>query len=299
MTEVSFGTGNHAILSILKPNGTTLVSTTVGTNGGDLDTEPLPDTGTYTVVVDPEGSSFNPGATTASLALTLSEPMSGAITIGGPSVPIMLNRPGQNARLTFEGTAGQRVSLGIIDFSGERPLRPDGTVLASNRICTSVSDIDIEPLSDTGTYTVVVDPVELTVSLTLTLSEPVTGAIAINGQPCRSHSTGPVRMPDYLRRHAGQQLRLVVSEVTLDTIFGEVIVSLFSRKKRLWFRGPWTRAGAILIPIPYQTSASIRSWLTPRRRILPAYVDPSSGRLIRQKAEPLFSRRQQLAALPN
>lgn len=106
VTEVSFGTGNHAILSILKPDGTTLVSTSVGTNGGDLDTEPLSDTGTYTVVVDPGGSSFNPGATTASLTLILSEPMSRVITIGGSSVPITLNRPGQNARLTLRGPRG-------------------------------------------------------------------------------------------------------------------------------------------------------------------------------------------------
>jgi hypothetical protein len=181
VTEVSFGTGNHAVLSILKPDGTTLVSTSVGTNGGDLDTEPLPDPGTYTVVVDPGGSSFNPGATTASLTLILSEPMSGVITIGGSSVPITLNRPGQNARLTFEGTAGQRVGLGVsevnFDIEGSVTggkvsiLRPDGTTLVSTSISTNGSDINTGPLPDTGTYTIVVNPPGiLTVSLTLTLS---------------------------------------------------------------------------------------------------------------------------------
>ena len=63
--------------------------------------EPLPDTGTYTIVVDP-------GALTVNLTLTVSEPVTGTITIDGPSVPVTLNRPGQDARLTFEGTAGQR-----------------------------------------------------------------------------------------------------------------------------------------------------------------------------------------------
>ena len=66
--------------------------------------------------MDPEGSSFNPGATTTTLTLILSEPVSGAITIGGSSVPLIL-RPGQDARLTFEGPAGQRVNLGINDMT--------------------------------------------------------------------------------------------------------------------------------------------------------------------------------------
>src|SRR5262249_15805411 len=87
VTEVSFGTGNDAVLSILKPDGSILASTSVGSGGGDLDTEPVPETGTYVVVVDPGGSSFDPGATTAGLALTLTEPVTGTITIGGSSVP--------------------------------------------------------------------------------------------------------------------------------------------------------------------------------------------------------------------
>jgi hypothetical protein len=147
----------------------------------DLDTEPLPATGTYTIVVDPGGSSFNPGATTASLTLILSEPMSDVITIGGSSVPITLNRPGQNARLTFEGTAGQRVSLGVseVNFDIEGTvtggkvsiLRPDGTTLDSTSISINESDINTGPLPDTGTYTIIVNPPGiLTVSLALTLS---------------------------------------------------------------------------------------------------------------------------------
>jgi len=192
VTEVSFGTGSHAVLSILKPDGTPLVSTTVGTSGGDLDTEPLPETGTYIVVVDPGESSFKPEATTASLALTLTEPVTGTITVDGSPAPVILNRPGQNARLTFEGAAGQRVSLGVSEVSFNTGgavsggkvaiLRPDGTTLASGSISTGGNDIDTEPLPDTGTYTIVVNPPGvLTVSLSLTLSEPIAGTIAIGG----------------------------------------------------------------------------------------------------------------------
>jgi hypothetical protein len=113
--------------------------------------------------------------------LILSEPMSGVITIGGSSVPITLNRPGQNARLTFEGTTGQQVRLGVSEVSFDIEgavtggqvsiLRPDGTTLASTSITPAGSDITTEPLPDTGTHTIVVDPAGfLTVSLTLTLS---------------------------------------------------------------------------------------------------------------------------------
>ena len=148
VTEVSFGTGDDVDISILKPDETALVSTTMDTSGGDLDTDPLADTGTYTIVVDPEPTEIfsSGGATTASLTLILSEPVSRAITIGGSSVPITLNRPGQNARLTFEGTAGQRVSLGVSEVSfdigggisgGEVSIiRPNGTTLASNSLST-------------------------------------------------------------------------------------------------------------------------------------------------------------------
>ena len=238
VTEVSFGTGDDVLISILKPDETALVSTTMGTSGGDLDTDPLPETGTYTIVVDPEGSSFDPGATTASLTLILSEPVSGTITIGGSSVPIILNRPGQNARLTFEGTAGQRVSLGVSDVSFDIEggvsggkvsiLRPNGTTLASTFIDTGGSDIDTEPLPDTGTYTIVVNPPGI-VRLTLTLSEPVTGTLTIDGPPVSITLNRPgqdARLT--FDGIAGQRVRLRVSEVSFEISFAVVMVSVLT-----------------------------------------------------------------------
>jgi hypothetical protein len=54
---------------------------------------------------------------TVRLTLTLSEPVTSTITIDGSAVPVTLNRPGQDAHLTFEGTAGQRVNLGVSEVS--------------------------------------------------------------------------------------------------------------------------------------------------------------------------------------
>jgi hypothetical protein len=110
VTEVSFGNGAGLFeVSILAPYGATLASKLVG-RPDDIDMKPLPDTGTYTIVVDP-------GALTGSLTLTLSEPVTDTITIAGPPVLVIIDKPGQDARVTFEGTAGQRVDLGVSEVS--------------------------------------------------------------------------------------------------------------------------------------------------------------------------------------
>src|SRR5262249_24231156 len=185
VSEVSFGNGAGVFeVSILRPHGATLASKLVG-GPDDIDMEPLPDTGTYTIVVDP-------GALTVNLTLTVSEAVTGTITIDGPSVPVILTRPGQNARLTFEGTVGQRVDLGVSEVSFDPGpgsevvevsiLHPDETTLPSGLVPSNGRGIHTDPLPDTGTYTIVVHPQDAnTVILTLTLSEPLTGALTIDG----------------------------------------------------------------------------------------------------------------------
>ena len=74
-------------------------------------------------------------------------------------MPITL-RPGQEARLTFEGTAGQRASLGVTEVNfgtGDNVLisilKPDETALVSTTVVhTSGGDLDMNPLPETGTY---------------------------------------------------------------------------------------------------------------------------------------------------
>jgi hypothetical protein len=175
VSEVSFGNGAGLFdISILGPYGATLASKLVG-RPDDIDMEPLPDTGTYTIVVDP-------GALTGSLTLTLSEPVTGAITIDGPSVPVILTRPGQDARLTFEGMAGQQLRLGVGEVSFDAIFAsvvvslfsPEEATLVSQTMNASGGDIDTDPLPAIGIYTVVVNPQQTkTASLSLTLSQVV------------------------------------------------------------------------------------------------------------------------------
>jgi hypothetical protein len=143
---------------MLKPDGTTLVSTSISTSGGSLDpTTTLPTTGTYTIVVDP-GSTY-----TGSMTLTLSSALTGSITLDGASVPLTISRIGQTARYTFSGTSGQWVSLGLTSVTVTSAtvtlLGPTGTNLVSTSVGTGGGGL--EPASTwptTGTYTIVVDP---------------------------------------------------------------------------------------------------------------------------------------------
>ncbi|MGH7265095.1 MAG: IPT/TIG domain-containing protein [Candidatus Rokuibacteriota bacterium] len=164
--------GGTTGLSILKPDGTTLAGPAgATTSGGFLDTTTLPTTGTYTVLVDPGGAS------TGNITLTLYDvvDVTGAITPGGAAVPVSLTTPGQNARLTFAGTATQRISLWVsnvsIAFSDVSIVKPDGTALvAPTGFHTGGTFVDTKTLPVTGTYTVVLDPrVGNTGTATLTL----------------------------------------------------------------------------------------------------------------------------------
>jgi hypothetical protein len=72
-----------------------------------LDQTILPVTGTYTLVLDPAGATRG----TATLKLFTVTNVTGPIAADGTGLPVSLTTPGQNAVLTFSGTAGQAVSV--------------------------------------------------------------------------------------------------------------------------------------------------------------------------------------------
>jgi Carboxypeptidase regulatory-like domain len=163
-------------VSILAPDGSTLVSpVAVFTNGKFIDPATLPTTGTYTILVDPY--STYTGTMTLTLYDVPADP-SGTIAAGGASIGVTTVTPGQNARSTFSGSAGQRVSLDVksvsLSPSGSYEyvsiLKPDGSTLASTTVFPSSGWIDAQTLPSSGTYTVLVDPNGVaTGSATLTL----------------------------------------------------------------------------------------------------------------------------------
>ncbi|MDI3466381.1 MAG: hypothetical protein OJF50_005202 [Nitrospira sp.] len=172
---------SSSTITLLKPDGTQLASTTVGTTGGGLEpSSTLPTTGTYTIVVDPSGIN------TGNITLTLMSNLSGTLNLDGTATVSTLSTVGQNARYTFTGTAGQWVSLGMtsvtITSSTITLWKPDGTSMVGTSVGTAGGSLDLSTaLPTTGTYTVTVNPAaNYTGTMTLTLSTEVTGTLTIN-----------------------------------------------------------------------------------------------------------------------
>jgi subtilisin family serine protease/uncharacterized protein YhfF len=171
--KLSATTIANAYVSILNPNGSALASNVyLGTSGGFVDTKVLPATGTYTIVVDPQG------AATGSTTLTLFDvppDASGSLTVGGTSFLTMITTPGQNARITFAGSAGQHVTLAIsgvsVLISYVTILKPDGTALGPSTLVTTSGRTITADLPSSGTYAIAIDPLGAETGLmTLTLS---------------------------------------------------------------------------------------------------------------------------------
>lgn len=211
---------SSSTVSMLKPDGTTLVSTSIGTAGGSLDpTTTLPTTGTYTIVVDPTGLA------TGAMTLTLTSPLTGTITLDGATVPISLTKAGRTARYTFSGTSGQWLSLGLtavtIASSTVTLLKPDGTTLAGPTTIGTTGG-GLEPpstLPTTGTYTIVVDPAGVnTGSITLKLMSYLSGTLNLNGAATVAALTPIGRNAQYtFTGTAGQWVNLGLTAVTITS----------------------------------------------------------------------------------
>jgi riboflavin synthase alpha subunit len=186
----------------------------------------LPVTGTHTILVDPNGTS------TGSMTLTLSEPITGTITVDGPSATVNITQIGQTARINFSGTAGQKVSLAVTSdtFAGNVGLtifNPDGSSLTSWCCGDTGTNLNMT-LSQSGIHTILMDPGGTDIgSMTFLLSEEIdAGSITINGASTTVTTT-----------RAGQRARLTFSgtagqKITLaatsDTFAGNVGLTIFN-----------------------------------------------------------------------
>lgn len=195
--QISFVLSNSTLslgsnVSILRPDGTTLAST----SGWFIDSQTLSTTGTYTVFIDPVSS----GTGSATLTLYTFSDVSGSITADGTPVNVSLSTPGQNATLTFSGTSGQRVSLKVSGTTTNNSTfvkmkNPDGSTLWSGSLSTgSPAFMDATTLGSTGTYSVFLDPqTNGTASLTATLYTVTdsTGTITQGGPSVTLNLTTP------------------------------------------------------------------------------------------------------------
>ena len=232
LTGVTIGTSATASskISIVNPNGTTLVApTNFGTSGGFIDTKSLPATGQYKILVDPQGTA------TGSATLTLYDvppDATASISPGGADVTVGTTVPGQNARVTFAGVGGGRISLkltgvtiGTSATSSAKVsiLNPSGTALVSpTYFGRNGGFVDVKTLASTGTYTIVVDPQSNAVgNATLTLydvpADPVV-PIVPGGTPQSVATTVPGQNARFtFSGVAGGRISVKLTNVTIGT----------------------------------------------------------------------------------
>jgi hypothetical protein len=128
---------------------------------GQVEVPALEAAGEYTVVVDP--SEYRTG--TVRLRLIEVHDQVGSIVVDGPPVPIHIGQPSAEARLTFNGTAGRRVT---IELTGST-LPPQCSLLVllsgakhtvGNACVSGGTGSFTLTLPAAGPYTVVVNPAD-------------------------------------------------------------------------------------------------------------------------------------------
>ena len=209
---------------ILSPDGSVL-SGPVYSGGGTafLDARTLPQTGTYTIVADPQET--RTGSATFTLYDVPPDP-SLAIAIGGSAVSATTTVPGQNMVARFQGTAGRKVSLTLAATgipSGSVMLqRPDGTTIATGSVGTTGGLPDAVSLPVDGTYTILVDPSgAATGTVTLQLYDvptDATGTATIGGPAVTIATTVPDQNASLtFSGVAGQRISIQVTGSALPT----------------------------------------------------------------------------------
>jgi hypothetical protein len=213
-------------LNIYKPDGSNLIGTTNigGANLGFIDQQLLPANGIYTIVIDPQGT--NTGNFNVTLYNVVD--ISGTLTVG-TSTPVNITVPGQNASFTFDGTAGQQVSLAVTGVSMTPTTNtnifiynPDGSVLASDTVYSWMNQIVIDALSlpSSGTYRVFADPGGAstgTLNLTIYNAPDVTDTIAIGESKTVTLSVPGQRARVTFNATSGQTLGLNMTNPTMST----------------------------------------------------------------------------------
>jgi YD repeat-containing protein len=181
------------VLLVQSPNGTTLVSSFCS---GPVILPPLPMAGTYTIVLAPQ---FGSGGS-ATVALNDASDLLGSITADGTPVNVTTSVVGQDVRLSFAGTAGQRVSLLVTNINSASGsitlLRPDGGTQAVLPVTAGFGNfMSPATLATTGTYTLLVaHNSSTTMSETLqlyTVPPDVSGTLSIDGPPVTLTVTTP------------------------------------------------------------------------------------------------------------
>jgi len=89
--------------------------------------------------------------------------LAASVSVNGASSPISIGVPGQNAVISFVGTAGQallgHVTNNLINSTYVYLRKPDGTTMTYTASGSANFDLSSQTLPSAGTYSVLVDPI--------------------------------------------------------------------------------------------------------------------------------------------
>ncbi|HMJ00391.1 MAG TPA: S8 family peptidase [Gaiellaceae bacterium] len=214
------------------------VSVTATLNGSQLELSARGD-GLYTASLVPSAGPFNltlsatAGGSTDTQSVSAMATQSYDIAPAGPPVTVTTHSAGENARLFFDGSAGQRVALRMSNVtmgistccSAQVSIwKPDGSNLVyPTLVGTNGGFVDTRTLPVSGRYSMLVDPQgTVSGSMTLTLYDvppDVTDSISPGGLAV-TVSMGPVPGQNAILRfdgNVGQRVSVRLSSVTIGT----------------------------------------------------------------------------------
>lgn len=213
-------------------NDAVVTEVTATTPGTSLNASNLQIGQTYTLELDPSAAV----ATTGSVLL--SNDFTGTVALDGSNTTFTSTRAGQNGRYTFSITTppNRNLGLGISSVSGLTGsenvslsvIQPDGSPLnlgTLNGPGTEGQSFDLSNLSQSGTYTVYVNPNALAVpSLALTLSSDATGSFSVGATGFTYNTTRPGQNARYtFSGTANQRLTLRATTPGGSFAYGGVI----------------------------------------------------------------------------
>jgi trimeric autotransporter adhesin len=176
--------GKYVDLDVLDSNGNSIGGTWTTSSTMTLNLRNMA-AGTYRVKVTPRHG--HP----TTMQVTLASGVDSAVAVDGTSATFNTSVLNQNAYITFSGTAGQNLGIGIRalslpnDYSAYATVyKPDGAALTSQLQCIETNggcSFALLNLPATGTYSIIVRPVTApsTMSFRTTLSAPYTTPITL------------------------------------------------------------------------------------------------------------------------
>lgn len=175
LSNSTYASSPGCLASITDAGGALLGSQSSCTgNNMFVDGVTVPAAGTYSVFINPQQM----GTGNVTVQLNDATDVTGTISIDGPAVTTTTSIPGQDVRLLFSATAGQKINVGVSGVTNPSAsvvlLKPDGTQEALISIGNNPGQVffmDTQSLAATGTYTLLVKHISTNVgSETLQLS---------------------------------------------------------------------------------------------------------------------------------